>query len=278
MLISLIAVSTASILIRISNAPPLAIAAYRMIFSTLILTPLFLKEGGLKKLTKIGKSGVLILIGVGIALAIHFASWITSLYLTSVTSSVILVHMDPIIVAVLSHFLLNEKIDRKSVFGIVVAFLGATIIGWKDVERGSLNLYGDLLALVGAIMLGIYIAGGRHMRQHLDLVVYVTPVYATSSLVLLTGGLLTRTQLLGYSIRELFLFLLIAIVPMIFGHTLYNWALKYVSAPIVSLSLLGEPIGASILAYFILGETLTLHILVGGMITLMGITLTVYNN
>ena len=275
-LVSILAVSTASILIRISNAPALAIASYRMLLSTLILSPYFFYTGGIEKVRSIGRKGVLMLILIGIVLAIHFGSWITSLSLTTVASSVIFVHIDPIFVALISHFFLGERVSRRTVFGIILGISGATLIAVGDAGMGELNLYGDLLALVGGIMLGIYILGGRALRQKMDLTSYVTPVYFTSALVLLLVSFLTGTKLSGYAPREYLLFLVIAIVPMIFGHTVYNWALKYVEAPIVSLSLLGEPVGASILAYIFLGEIPTSIILIGGALTLSGILITVH--
>jgi len=275
-LVSILAVSTASILIRISNAPALAIASYRMLLSTLILSPYFFYTGGIEKVRSIGRKGVLMLILIGIVLAIHFGSWITSLSLTTVASSVIFVHIDPIFVALISHFFLGERVSRRTVFGIILGISGATLIAVGDAGMGELNLYGDLLALVGGIMLGIYILGGRALRQKMDLTSYVTPVYFTSALVLLLVSFLTGTKLSGYAPREYLLFFVIAIVPMIFGHTVYNWALKYVEAPIVSLSLLGEPVGASILAYIFLGEIPTSIILIGGALTLSGILITVH--
>ena len=140
----------------------------------------------------------------------------------------------------------------------------------------EMNFIGDMLALVGAIMLGLYILAGRRIRQELDLVSYVTPVYATSALVLGVMSFATGTSLTGYASNEYLLFLVIAIVPMIFGHTLYNWTLKYVTAPVVSISLLGEPVGASILAYIFLNETPSFMILVGGAVTLIGILICVF--
>ena len=275
-LVSILAVSTASILIRMSNAPALAIASYRMLLSTLILSPYFFYTGGIEKVRSIGRKGALMLILIGIVLAIHFGSWITSLSLTTVASSVIFVHIDPIFVALISHFFLSERVSRRTIFGIILGMSGATLIAVGDAGMGELNLYGDLLALVGGIMLGIYILGGRALRQKMDLTSYVTPVYFTSALVLLLVSFFTGTKLSGYAPREYLLFLVIAIVPMIFGHTVYNWALKYVEAPIVSLSLLGEPVGASILAYIFLGEIPTSIILIGGALTLSGILITVH--
>jgi drug/metabolite transporter (DMT)-like permease len=276
LLISIMAVSTASILIRMSNGPPLAIAAYRMLFSTLILLPFFLHFDGYRKLRSMSTRGLAGLMGIGMVLAIHFASWITSLSFTTVASSAIFVHIDPIFVAIVSHFFLKERVTKRMVVGIAVAFIGSTMIALGDAGIGELNLYGDLLALVGGVMLGIYILGGRILRRDLDLTSYVTPVYATASVILVLMSLLSGTPLTGYPVDEYVLFFAIALVPMIFGHTVYNWALRYVSAPLVSMSLLGEPVGASILALLFLDEVPGFMGLLGGVVTLAGILMCAY--
>jgi drug/metabolite transporter (DMT)-like permease len=278
MLVSIAAVSTASILIRWSNAPAVIIAMYRMVFSVLMLLPFFIWNGGIGKLYKVGTRNLLGLIGVGVVLAIHFASWITSLGLTSVASSVIFVHIDPLFVAVISHYFLKDRITRRVLAGILISLVGVSIVTLGDASSGGSNLTGDLLALVGGVMLGIYILGGRHFRGYLDLTTYVTPVYASAAVVLFLMSLATGAPLTGYPTQEYILFLVIALVPMIFGHTLYNWALKYVTAPVVSVSLLGEPIGASILAFFLLNETPNTHVILGGVVTMVGILLSSYKN
>jgi len=270
--VSIIAVSTASILIRLSTSPPLVIAAYRLLFATLMLTPLYIVEGGHRKLMALGPRRLLILIAVGFILAVHFASWITSLSYTTVASSVIFVHMDPIIVALLSHLLLGERLSVKRFIGVLIAFLGAIIIGWGDLRIG--NLYGDLLSLLGAFALALYLVAGRSLRRSLSLLEYVTPLYATSAALLILGCLIMNIRLYPYPVREYLLFLLIAFIPMILGHTLFNWALRYVEAPVVSVSLLGEPIGASLLALIILGELPPATTILGGAITLLGIYIT----
>jgi drug/metabolite transporter (DMT)-like permease len=278
LIISIFAVSTASILIRWSNAPPLAIASYRMVISVFLLLPLFLRNDGLTKLKSHGINHVLKLTVIGVILAIHFASWITSLSLTTVASSVIFVHIDPIFVAIISHLFLGEKLNRRTITGIAISFIGVSIIALGDAESGGSNLLGNLLALIGGIMLGLYILGGRIFRKNLDLTTYVLPVYSVAAFSLILMSLITGTRLFGYSLSTYGFFFLIALIPMIFGHTLYNWALRYISAPVVSLSLLGEPVGASILAYLLLGETPDRFIIIGGILTLTGILLSVYRN
>ncbi len=276
LLISIIAVSTASILIRWTDAPPLAIASYRMIISVAMLTPFFLRNNGVEKLRTQGKSQLLSLFAVGVVLAIHFASWITSLSLTSVASSVIFVHIDPIFVAIISHFFLGDKITKRTLIGIIVCFIGISIIAMGDAGGDSGSLTGDLLALTGGVMLGLYILGGRIYRKNLDLATYVTPVYSVAAVALILMSLVTGTRLTGFDGATYGMFFLIALIPMIFGHTLYNWALRYLSAPVVSLSLLGEPVGASILAFLLLGEAPNSFTLIGGVITLVGILVSAY--
>lgn len=216
------------------------------------------------------------LVGVGVVLAVHFATWITSLSYTSVASSVIFVHVDPIFVALVSHFVLGEKVSRRVALGIGIAFLGASIIALGDLGVGGENLLGDALSLIGAIALGIYIMAGRRLRQKLDLTTYVTPVYAVSAIMLAFGSAVVGAPLTGYDSETILMFAAIALVPMIFGHTLYNWALKWISAPVVSISLLGEPVGASLLAFLILGESPSPLTLVGGAVTLAGILVCTY--
>ena len=271
LLVSIVAVSTASILIRMSGAPPLAIATYRLAFATLILLPFYIRSGGHKRLAASSSRDILTLAAVGVVLAIHFGSWITSLGLTSVASSVLFVHIDPIFVAVVSHIYLGERVGRGTLFGIALAFVGAAAIAFSDAGVSDASLIGDLLAVIGAIMLGLYILAGRRLRQSLDLVSYVTPVYASSAVTLALASLVSGTSLWPYPRSELLLFLAIAIIPMIFGHTVYNWTLKWLSAPLVSISLLGEPVGATILAYLLLDEVPSVPALFGGVLILVGI-------
>jgi drug/metabolite transporter (DMT)-like permease len=248
-----------------------------MVLSTLMLAPFYVRGGGLRGFREMDGGRRLSLMGVGVVLAVHFASWITSLGLTSVASSVIFVHIDPIFVALVSHMVLGERVSRRTALGIAVALAGATMIAWGDSGSGG-SLYGDALALVGGLMLGVYILAGRRLRQSLDLVSYVTPVYATAAAVLLAASLALGAPLTGYPQTEYLIFLALALVPMIFGHTVYNWALRYVTAPIVSISLLGEPVGASILAYVLLGEQPGGWVAAGGAVTLMGILVSAYRS
>ena len=247
-IIGVIAVSTASLIIRLSSSPALAIAAYRLVFATMLLLPAFALTAARTGLRELVQGQLMTQVIAGLVLAVHFGTWITSVKLTSVASSVILVNAAPVFVAVLSHFWLREKVSPKGWAGTVIAFAGVIAIAMSDVGTGEENLLGDTLALIGAVALALYLLTGRRLRQRLSLFLYVVPVYAVAALVLILVCVGTGVPLHGYSIHELLLFLLLAVVPMILGHTVYNWALKYVQAPTVSVSLLGEPLGAVLLA------------------------------
>jgi len=257
-LVAIIGVSLASVFIRWSldlGAPALVIAVYRLGFATLILAPFLLtaKGASLRALTP-RDCGLLAV--VGFALAAHFTTWILSLQLVDVATSVVLVTSHPLLVAVASHFLLREKVTRGMACGIALGFGGVVLIAVAQSGRGAGSLLGAVLAFLGAIGAGVYILAGRRLRQRMDLVPYATTVYAFSVLFLLLFSLLTSTSIVVSSNLApiLGILLLMAFVSQIGGHTMYNYALKHVSATVVSTSLLGEPIGASILAFLFLGE------------------------
>jgi drug/metabolite transporter (DMT)-like permease len=211
-------------------------------------------------------------------LAAHFASWVASLGLTTVAASVVLVTLHPVIVAVLSTWLFGEGLRARGYVGIVVALVGGVVITLGDAQRGSQPLLGDALALVGALGAAAYFLAGRGYRKRLGLLAYVTPVYGVAALALLAGSVLVPAPyggpLAGYDARQLVLFLALAGFPMILGHTVLNWALKYVTAPVIATTILGEPVGASLLALVFLREVPGVLTLAGGALVLLGIGVT----
>lgn len=268
--IGLTAISFASILIKICEAPPLIIAAYRLTLATLILV-LFTLPSTLREFRRLGRREILPSIIAGLFLCFHFAFWITSLNYTSVASSVIFVTTNPIFVALASNFFFRERLSAALFLFILVAVLGGLIIGWGDFGRGLESLYGDLLALLGAVMATGYLLVGRQVRQKMDLNAYITLVYGVASVFLILLGLISGDDFFNYPPRTYFLFLLLALGPQLVGHTTLNWALKFFSATLVAVFILGEPIGATILAYLILGEPLSKYLLWGGPLVLLGI-------
>jgi len=269
-----VGVSFASIFIRLSSAPPLVIATYRMGIASMILFSVALCVGGLRELRKLGAEELFGLTAVGLVLAAHFGFWTTSLSYTSVASSVILVNLSPVFVTLASHLILQEKVNPGMGLGIVLAFVGASIVAVRDAGLGETNPQGVVYALVGALTLAVYLLSGRRIRQRLTLFAYVFPVYSTCAVSLMAGCSVMAIPLYPYAPREYLLFTALAVIPTIFGHTLYNWALKYVEAPITSVSLLGEPIGATLLAMAILNEIPSPITLVGGALAMTGIFIT----
>lgn len=273
LLVAIVGVSFASIFIRWSESPPLVKATYRMAFASLLLLPFVVYE------VRRGRWSVrwrdlLPLAAVGGILAIHFAAWITSLDFTTVASSVILVNIHPIVIALLALLVLRERLPPISALAIVIGFFGILLIASAD-PAGAGSLFGNLLALVGGVAAALYILAGRRIRQRMSLIPYVFLVYSFSALFLLVWTLGVGTSLVpvGNAGQELLLFLALAVVSTLLGHTLYNWSLKYLDASVVSVSLLGEPVGAILLALLFLGEVPSSVVVFGGALVLAAIYL-----
>ena len=278
--LAIVAVSTSAILVRYSTAPSIVKAFYRVAFTTLMLAPWAVTRyrGQLRSLSPrdLGIAAV-----TGVALAAHFATWFESLEWTTVAASVTLVQAQPLFVAIGAAMLLDERVTRRmglgilvSVGGIVAMSLGGFVSG--AALAGARPLYGNGLALVGAVMAAGYVLAGRSLRQRVALVPYVTVVYSVCTLVLLAiavgDGVTVRPS--AYPAREWLLFLGMAVGPGIFGHTVINWSLKYVESSVVSVTLLGEPVGSTLLALALLGEVPDAFTIAGGTVVLAGIYVT----
>lgn len=271
LLVAILAVSFASIFIRFSRAPSLVVAFYRLFFTWIMLLPWTLRDYRREKGLK--RPDLLLAVGSGVFLAFHFAFWITSLRYTSVASSVVLVSFHPLLVAAFGYLFLKEGLSSRQLLGLVLAVGGSILLGYGDFKAGWLALQGDLLALAGALMMAGYLLIGRKLRQKLSVFLYTGIVYGTSALTLFFLTLLWGAPLAPYPAGEWLIFFLLAFVPTIFGHTLFNWALKFFPATMISVSILGEPLGAALLAYIILGESPSAEVLVGAPLILLGLYL-----
>jgi len=272
--IGLIAISFASIFIKLCDAPSLVIAAYRLtIASVFYIGFTRIRSGPI--LTAYSRSQLKIVLLSGVFLTIHFATWITSLKFTSVASSVVLVQSAPIFVAMGSFIFLREKPSKLMLLGILIALIGSIIISAHDFSLDKNSLVGNLLAVAGAIGAAGYLLAGRKLRAEIDTFRYVTAVYSVAAILLLIIAILSKASLVGYSTKTYLLFLAIALIPQVIGHTTLNWALKYFSATAIAVIILGEPIGASILALVILGETLGVVKIIGGVIILTGVIIAI---
>jgi drug/metabolite transporter (DMT)-like permease len=275
--VAVVGVSFASLFFRLAESPPLVKAFYRLAIAALILLPFVLLRGG-TGLRGIPPRDWGLVALTGAILGLHFGTWVTSLGLTSVAASTLLVSCHPVVVGFLSHRYLGDRVRRWVALGIALALGGLAIIALGDYGRGGDSLLGDLLAFAGGLAAGLYLILGRRLRQRMELLPYVFTVYSIAALTLLGALLLLGEEPLpaapdhGLAV-ELLLFLALAVVSSIGGHTLYNWVLRMVPATVVSISLVGEPLGASLLAAAFLGELPTLHVVVAAPAILLGICL-----
>lgn len=289
MTLGILAVSTAAIFIRFAQqeAPSLVIAAYRLGLASLILLP-FSFQHARREVTGLSGSDRLRALLAGVFLAVHFAAWIISLELTSVASSVVLVTTTPLWVAIFSPLFLKERMRKEVWWGLGLAFSGGVVVAasqacvWENnqVTCTSLSaffqgkaLIGNLLALMGAWMAAGYLLVGRKVRPLISLRSYTLLVYSTAAVVLIGLAALNGYSFTGYTLPVFGWFLLLAIIPQVIGHSSFNWALRYLPATFVSLALLGEPVGATILAMIFLREVPMINEIIGGGMILAGIYL-----
>jgi drug/metabolite transporter (DMT)-like permease len=271
---AVVAISWAGPLVRFTTAPPLAISAWRLtISSVFIFIVLAFRRSAWEGIALTARELLLALLA-GALLALHFWTWVTSLAYTTIASSVVLVSMQPLVVAILSVTLLRETPGRAQWIGIGVAVAGAAIIGWGDFGGGSRAMIGDGLALSGAAFGAGYYVIGRALRQRLDLWLYIGLVYGIAAALLMLGVIVSPdVALTGYGRNDWWVFFALAAGPMMIGHTGINYALRYVPAYLANLVTLGEPVGATLIAWLLVGihETPSPQFLFGGALVLGGI-------
>ncbi len=288
--LGVLAVSTAAPLIKlIQNAavPSLVIAAYRLALAALILTPIAVIRcrAEFARLTRRDFQRAAL---TGLCLGLHFAAWITSLEFTSIASSVVLVTTTPLFVGVFSMLVWREKLGRSLLLGLGVAVLGGVIVGLADVcalRREGIDcpplavffqgeaIIGDLLALAGAIAMTGYLLIGQRLRAKLSLLAYIFLSYSVAAMTLVVAALMSGESFFGYPPVAYFWIALLALAPQLIGHSAFNWALRYLSAIYVSVTILGEPVGSTILAWLILGQAPKPLVAAGGALILGGILL-----
>lgn len=274
--IGVIAVSTSAIFVKLSSAPSGVIAFYRLFFSVLLMLPVFLLRY-VSELKHITKRDWIFTIVSGVFLAFHFILWFESLNYTSVASSTVLVTLQPLFAFVGTYVFFKEKFTGKAVLSGIIAILGSVIISWGDFQISGTALIGDIFALIACALITAYLMFGQTVRKRLSLVAYTFLVYAISSVTLLVYVLLANEPLLPYKMSDWIYFILLAIIPTLLGHTLFNWSLKWMSTSTISMAILFEPIGAAILAYFLLGEMVTWTQIIGGSVVIFGIIIFLFD-
>ncbi|MBI4336573.1 MAG: DMT family transporter [Chloroflexi bacterium] len=273
LLVGVGAVSFAAIFIRLAAAPSLAAATYRLALASLVLVPLALL-GARPSLKRLSPGQWRMLTLAGGCLALHFAFFIASLSYTSVASVMLISVTNPLTVMVASWLFLRERTSRLGLLGGGLAVAGAAVIGYGDFRLGRQELYGDGLALLGMVAISAYLVLGRRLRGEVPVLAYVAPVSGLAAGMLLVVSLAAGVPLWGFSPKTYLFLGLLALVPQLIGHSSLNWALGHVPAAVVAVVVLGEAVGAILLAWALLGETPTAAAGVGGALVLAGVSLT----
>jgi len=268
-------VSSASILIRFAQGlgvPSLSLAAWRLTLAALILTPFVLARSR-DEILNLAPRDVGLAALAGAFLAIHFAAWIASLAYTSVAASTVLVTTNPIWIAAASWLLFRERPGAGLAVGIALAFAGSIAIfaAGEASPAGRDPALGNTLALIGSIMVSGYLMIGRSLRTRLSLLTYIWLVYSAAAGVLLLAVLATGGPMLGFAAGAYAILLALAVGPQLGGHTAFNWALRYLSPAFIAIAILGEPVGAALLAFLILGERVAPLEMAGFVLLLIGI-------
>jgi drug/metabolite transporter (DMT)-like permease len=272
LLVGVVAVSTSAIFVKLASAPAPVIAFYRLFFSVLLMSPLFLLKYR-HEVKLISKRDWLMSAVAGVFLAFHFILWFESLNYTSVASSTVLVTLQPIFAFIGTYLFFKEKVSYKALLSGGLGITGSFIISWGDFNISGLALFGDLLALVSCAMVTAYLLFGQTVRKRLSLITYTFIVYGISTITLFLYVVILQYPIIPSDSGDWIYFILLAIIPTLLGHSLFNWSLKWLSTSVISMSILFEPIGAGVLAYYILGENVVWTQVVGGVIIILGISL-----
>ncbi|MGZ9584840.1 DMT family transporter [Paenibacillus marinisediminis] len=253
--VGIIAVSFSAIFVKWSEAPASILGMYRLLMTNVLLLPWVWVYR--KQWRGLGHKDALKLAGSGFFLGLHFLLWMESLRHTTVASSTMILALEPILVMLGSFWLFKHRTSRAAIIGVGIALIGVAMIGWGDFSISKQALYGDLLSVLGTVAVVIHLLLGQDLRQRVSSYVYNFSVFLIAGLCLALYNVGAGIPLTGYPINEWLIFFLMAVIPTVLGHMLFNWLLKYVSATAISMSILGEPVGASILAWIMLGEVMT---------------------
>ena len=270
--IGVFGISLSSIFVKYSTAPSAVTAAYRLLWTVLLMSPVTFGSREIRReLLQISRKNLWLSCLSGVFLAIHFTLWFESLRHTSVASSTTIVCTEVIWVSLGYALFLKGRMGIRAVLAIAVTLLGSVLIAFADSSAGAAHLYGDLLSLLAAIAVAAYVLLGRVVRETVSTTVYTFVVYTSCAVVLLLFCLVQRYSMMGYGSSALIVGLLLAIFSTILGHSIFSWCLKYFSPSFVSASKLCEPVVAAVLAGFLFGESPAALQLAGGAMILGGV-------
>lgn len=269
--IGLIGISLSSIFAKYSPAPSAVTAAWRLLWTVILMSPVVLgKRQFRQELAGAATKSIFLSCLSGLFLAIHFALWFESLHHTSVASSTTIVCTEVIWVSLGFWLFLKGHISRKAMLAIAVTLCGSALIAFADSSSGA-HLYGDILALLAAIAVAVYMLIGRVVREKLSTSVYTYIVYCACGASLLILCAVQNESLFAYGAAPSVVGLLLAIFSTILGHSIFSWCLKYFSPSFVSASKLCEPVVAAILAAFLFREIPKVLQILGSVLILGGV-------
>ncbi len=279
LLVGVFFLATSAVFVKLANAPSAIIAFYRLGITSAILIPIVLFNKNMRKeILSLSKRQIILTIISGMVLAVHYVLWFESMIYTSVASATVLVTLQPVFAVVGCYYLYHERLSKRSVLGIVIAIIGSTIIGWGDFQLGGQAFYGDILALISAVVITIYFLIGQSVRKNVSVLTYSMLGYLSSSVFLLFYGVNQNLPFIGYSQSTWLMFICLALLSTLLGQMVLNWVIKWLSTSVVSVGILSETIWAVLLSYLILNEKLTMIQGIGIAIILVGlIYFSVYN-
>lgn len=272
LVLGVVAVSFSAPLIRLADAPPSAVAFYRNGLAAAILLSFAWSRHRTELRSLTGPDWAWLLLA-GVFLALHFITWIPSVTLTTVTASTVLVSTQAVFAAAGGKVLFGDSVRGSTIAGIVIALAGAVLISGGDFRGSTRAFSGDLLALSGAVFAAGYLLTGRSLRRRLSLLTYAGVVYSVCAVSLIPAMFLSQTPFTGYEPKVWLMFGLMALGPQILGHTTFNFLLRDLNATVIAVAVMGEPLGASLLALMFFGETPPFVAVVGGLLVLVGIYL-----
>ena len=278
LMLSVFSFAWAGILVKFCGLASSNIATGRMVLAVIFMAPFAIRPS-IQALKTLSTRQRAVLILAGLCLGVHFTVWMASLSYISEANSVILVTMNPIFVSLGSRFLLKEPPSRRAVIGLILAAVGIICVAWSDIGGGNHGLWGGFLALIGAVMFSGYLLAGRYLRGAISTVAHAFPIYFVCTVFLLIVSILDSVfysptvigEFLQAELKDWILLLLLALIPTIIGHNALNWTLRHIPSPIVSMGILGEPVLASFLAFWMLGEGISTTQLIGGGFVLGGV-------
>jgi len=270
--VGVIGISLSSIFVKYSTAPSAVTAAYRLLWTILLMSPVtFGRREIRQELFHVSLKNLLMSCLSGIFLAFHFTLWFESLHHTSVASSTTIVCTEVIWVSIGYALFLKGRMSMKAVLAIAVTLIGSALIAFADSSAGGAHLYGDMLSLLAAVAVAAYVLIGRVVRETVSTTVYTYLVYTSCAAVLLVFCAVQGNSLQGYGISGILVGLLLAVFSTLLGHSIFSWCLKYFSPSFVSASKLCEPVVAAILAGFLFGEAPVMLQLLGGAMIIGGV-------